>query len=62
MQHDDLKFVVFLLLEEALEAAYYFVVSYKQASFASKSLFMQREDVAEKTLVHKTAVKRISTH
>lgn len=27
-----------------------------------KSLFMEEEDMAEKTLVHKTAVKQISTH
>lgn len=36
-----------------------------QTSFAlkkKKSLFMEGEDMAEKTLVHKTAVKRISTH
>lgn len=49
-----------LLLEEARGASY-FVVSHRLL-LPEKSLFMEGEDVAEKTLVHKPAVKRVSTH
>ena len=65
MPHDDLLKLFFcLLLAEAWAATSYFVVSCRLLlpEKKKKSLFMEGEDVAEKTLVHKTAVKRISTH
>lgn len=64
--HDDLlKPFLCLLLAEARGAASYFLVSCRlllPEKKKKKSLFMEGEDMAEKTLVHKTAVKRISTH
>lgn len=63
VQHDDFRLFPCLLLEESEEQlsillclADFFCLKKK------KSLFMEGEDMAEKTLVHKTAVKRISTH
>lgn len=56
-----LKLFFCLPLAEACGAALHFVVSCRLL-LPEKSLFMEGEDMAEKTLVHKTAVKRISTH
>lgn len=61
--HSDLLKLSFcLLLAEAWGAGSCFVVSCRLLLPERKSLFMEGEDVAEKTLVHKTAVKWISTH
>jgi len=60
--HSDLRKLFCLLLAEAWGAGAYFVVSCRLLLPERKNLFMEGEDVAEKTLVHKTAVKWISTH